>query len=63
VLRAGVERGIFIAADIDLTASLIKPLLQDWYVKRAKYRKRGTSIEQYIEAVTAFVGAALHVSR
>jgi AcrR family transcriptional regulator len=59
VLRAGVERGVFAATDIDLTASLIKPLLQDWYVKRAKYRKRGTSIEHYIEAVTAFVGAAL----
>lgn len=63
VLRTGVERGIFAAADIDLTASLIKPLLQDWYVKRSKYRKRGTGIEDYIEAVTAFVGAALHVSR
>ncbi len=39
--------------------SMIKPLLRDWYVKRAKYRKRGTSIEAYIAAVTAFVAAAL----
>lgn len=38
---------------------MIKPLLQDWYVKRAKYRRRGTSIDSYIEAVKSFVGAAL----
>ncbi len=42
-----------------LPASLIKPLLQDWYVKRAKYRRRGTSIEAYINAVGIFVDAAL----
>ena len=43
-----------------LSAALIKPLLQDWYVKRAKYRKRGTSLETYIEAVTSFTRRALH---
>lgn len=59
VLRQGMASGQFAVADIELTASLIKPLLQDWYVKRAKYRKRGTTIEHYVEAVSAFVEAAI----
>lgn len=59
VLKQGTADGSFAAGEVALTASLIKPLLQDWYVKRAKYRKRGTSIDSYIEAVKSFVGAAL----
>jgi AcrR family transcriptional regulator len=59
VLERGVASGAFTIAEVGLTASLIKPLLQDWYVKRAKYRKRGTSIEAYVEAVTAFAERAL----
>lgn len=59
VLRQGVASGAFAVSDVRLTASLIKPLLQDWYVKRAKYRKRGTSIAAYIEAVAAFTTAAV----
>jgi AcrR family transcriptional regulator len=59
VIRQGVASGSFATDEITLSASLIKPLLQDWYVKRAKYRRRGTSIDSYIDAVGAFVGAAL----
>jgi len=58
-LKRGVERGVFVAADPELAAALVKPLLQDWYVKRAKYRRRGTTIEQYVAAVSSFVEAAL----
>ncbi|MGP2492408.1 TetR/AcrR family transcriptional regulator [Mesorhizobium sp. PUT5] len=63
VLRQGARHGVFAVADADLTASLIKPLLQDWYVKRAKHRKRGTGIDAYIEAVSSFVEAALQPAR
>jgi len=59
VLAAGVATGTFAVAEIGLTAALIKPLLQDWYVKRAKYRRRGASIEAYIATVTAFIDDAL----
>jgi AcrR family transcriptional regulator len=38
--------------------SLIKPLLQDWYVKRTKYRKMGVSAESYVQTVQDFVLAA-----
>lgn len=59
VLKQGVAEGSFVTDRAALSAALIKPLLQDWYVKRAKYRRRGTSIDSYIDAVGAFVGAAL----
>ena len=59
VLEQGVAEGIFTLSNVGLTAALIKPLLQDWYVKRSKYRKRGISIEVYIAAVTDFVTAAI----
>jgi hypothetical protein len=63
VLARGREQGLFTLDNPDLTAALIKPLLQDWYVKRSKYRKRGTSIESYIASVTAFVDAAVASKR
>ncbi|WP_249148142.1 TetR/AcrR family transcriptional regulator [Bradyrhizobium jicamae] len=59
IIKQGVAGGVFSVDQVTLTASLIKPLLQDWYVKRAKYRRRGTSIEAYINAVGTFVDAAL----
>jgi AcrR family transcriptional regulator len=59
VIVRGVALGDFADDEAGLAASLIKPLLQDWYVKRAKYRRRGTSIEAYIASVTRFVEAAL----
>jgi TetR/AcrR family transcriptional regulator, cholesterol catabolism regulator len=58
-LADGVRHGRFSADNVELTASLVKPLLQDWYVKRGKYRRRGVSPEQYVEAVTAFVENAI----
>ncbi len=41
-----------------LLPTMIKPLLQDWYVKRAKYRRRKVSVEEYIAAVQEMVLAA-----
>jgi len=59
VLARGVAAGVFRIADVDLTAALIKPLLQDWYVKRAKHRKRGIPIQRYIDGVIGFIEAAI----
>lgn len=58
-LERGVEKGVFDVENVDLTAALIKPLLQDWYVKRAKYRKRGIGIQAYTLSVTKFVERAI----
>jgi len=58
-LNDGVKRKLFSVNDVELTAALIKPLLQDWYVKRGKYRRRGVSPEQYVQAISSFVEAAI----
>lgn len=41
-----------------LLPTMIKPLLQDWYVKRAKYKRRGVSVDDYIRSVQEIVLAA-----
>jgi TetR/AcrR family transcriptional regulator, cholesterol catabolism regulator len=61
ILARGRQSGAFTLRDAPLAAALVKPLLQDWYLKRAKYRKRGTSIDGYITAVTSFIDASLGV--
>ncbi|MFG6569056.1 MULTISPECIES: TetR family transcriptional regulator [Sulfitobacter] len=58
VLERGVKDGSFSIDMPPLMAALIKPLLQDWYVKRAKYRRRKVDIDSYIEMVQSIVLAA-----
>lgn len=59
-LVAGIAAGCFHPGlDVTMTAGLIKPLLQDWYVKRWKHRSRGTTPEAYAEAVIRFVEGAI----
>ena len=47
ILDEGAATGVFAAGDSAFTASLIKAMLQDWYLKRWKYRQRGVSVELY----------------
>lgn len=51
VIARGIAEGQFRPDTSPLLPALIKPLLQDWYVKRQKYRRRGVTLESYIEAV------------
>lgn len=45
----------------EILPALIKPLLQDWYVKRPKYKRRKISVETYIGTVQDFIlRACLH---
>jgi AcrR family transcriptional regulator len=62
VLESGKAHGLFRVDDVGLTAALIKPLLQDWYVKRAKYRRGGTTIDAYIAQLESFLAGALEVT-
>ena len=55
VLERGVKDGSFSIDMPPLMAALIKPLLQDWYVKRAKYRRRKVDIDSYIKMVQSIV--------
>jgi AcrR family transcriptional regulator len=50
-LESGVRQGVFKLDDVEMTAALIKPLLQEWYLKRWKYHQRGVSPETYAAAV------------
>ncbi|WP_245760321.1 TetR/AcrR family transcriptional regulator [Roseivivax halotolerans] len=47
VIKTGIAQGQFRSETSELLPALIKPLLQDWYVKRAKYRRREISLEAY----------------
>ncbi len=50
-LKAGVAEGVFRPTDPEFTAALVKPLLQEWYLKRWKYRRRGITPDAYVDAV------------
>ena len=58
-LEEGVRTGRFDIDDPDFAAALIKPLLQDWYVKRAKWRRRGIDAEAYTARIQSFIERAL----
>jgi len=59
IIKQGQQQGCFSPRDPRLTASLIKALIQDWYLKRPKYAKRKISVDQYarfiLECVESFV--------
>lgn len=54
-LATGQATGTFETVDPTMTAALIKPLLQDWYLKRWKYRRRKVSPDDYAAWVIRFV--------
>ena len=51
ILTQGEERGMFRAGNHLLTASIIKAMQQDWYLKRWKYKRRMVTIDQYTDQV------------
>lgn len=55
VTARAIAEGRFRPNITPLLPTLIKPLLQDWYVKRAKFRRRGVTVDAYIAAVQEMV--------
>ena len=55
ILEKGCRQGVFACDDCQMTASLIKAMLQDWYLKRPKYVRRKVSVSQYSRFVIAFL--------
>jgi TetR/AcrR family transcriptional regulator, cholesterol catabolism regulator len=53
ILEEGVKKNVFTINknDLILTASVIKAVLQDWYLKRWKYSHRRLSIDEYVRFV------------
>jgi len=63
ILKQGQDQGRFELRDPQLTASVIKAMLQDWYLKRSKYAKRRISVDQYAQFVLQFVEAFIRSSK
>ena len=55
ILQEGVASKDFHCRNVELTAALIKAVLQDWYLKRWKYKRRGITVEDYARFVVDFV--------
>ena len=57
ILSLGEKQGIFKPGNHELTASMIKAMQQEWYLKRWKYRKLNVSADQYAEHLIAITEA------
>ncbi len=55
ILELGEKKGVFKKGNHTLTASLIKSMQQDWYLKRWKYAKRRITVDEYANGVVEFV--------
>lgn len=55
ILQDGIKSGIYLPKDPLMTASMIKAMLQDWYLKRWKYTKRKVSVDHYAEFLIEFI--------
>ncbi len=57
ILVLGEKQTIFKSCNHELTASMIKAMQQEWYLKRWKYRKLDVSADQYAEHLIAIIEA------
>lgn len=59
ILEEGKADGYFSVEDSTLSASVIKAMLQDWYLKRWKYNRRGVSVDRYAEFIISVIDTGL----
>ena len=57
VFQEGEREGVFPARDHQMSASIVKAMLQDWYLKRRKYAERNISVDRYARFVLEFIEA------
>jgi TetR/AcrR family transcriptional regulator, cholesterol catabolism regulator len=55
ILKEGVRGEVFAVDNIPLTGSVIKAMMQDWYLKQWKYAQRKISVEEYAGFVITMV--------
>ncbi len=55
ILIQGEKQGVFKSMDHALTASMIKAMQQEWYLKRWKYKNLKISVDQYADHLINFV--------
>lgn len=51
IISQGIRAGVFKPVDARLLSSVTKAMMQDWYLKRRKYRNQGVNVTQYAEFV------------
>ncbi len=51
IVREGTQADIFKNVSPDMSAGVIKAMLQEWYLKRKKYARRNVSVDQYADFV------------
>jgi len=61
ILSDGIKSGVYAERNITLTASVIKAMLQDWYLKKWKYNQRKISVDQYASFVIEFIESYLKI--
>ncbi len=59
ILKQGNREKLFHVENPILTASVIKSMLQDWYVKRWKYTLRQITVDEYCNFVIDFIKSAI----
>ncbi len=59
ILDAGNRKQQFYVENSVLTASVIKSMLQDWYLKRWKYARRQISVDDYAKFLIGFIESAI----
>jgi len=57
ILLEGHQKEVFTAADHSLCASVIKAMLQDWYLKRGKYARKGIDVDQYAGFIISIINS------
>ena len=51
ILSEGIKQRVFAVRDVQLTGSVIKAMMQDWYLKQWKYSQRGVSVDEYAQCI------------
>ncbi len=51
IINEGIKAKVFKDENVVLVAAAIKAMLQDWYLKRWKYRNRKVSVDEYADFV------------
>ena len=61
IILEGQGGGIFKDHDADMCASLIKAMLQEWYLKRKKYAKRRVSVDRYADFLESVIMSFMRI--
>ena len=59
ILENGMRTGAFKGENPLMVASLIKAMLQDWYLKRWKYTRRKITVDSYGDFLISFISSYL----